>query len=55
MPVLFRKYNPEPVFGEDYNRLRNFLIKLDNHNYSFGFRPYAASTWWTRKKENSGR
>jgi len=36
MPVLFRKYNPSPLFGEDYYALRNFLIKLDNHNYHFG-------------------
>jgi len=36
MPVTFRNYNPNPLFGEDYNALRNFLIKLDSHNYHFG-------------------
>jgi len=36
MPVTFRNYNPSPLFGEDYCALRNFLIKLDSHNYHFG-------------------
>jgi GNAT superfamily N-acetyltransferase len=36
MPATFRNYNPNPLFGEDYYALRNFLIKLDSHNYHFG-------------------
>ncbi len=34
--IRFKTYNPEPLFGEDYNKLRAFLVKLDSHNYSFG-------------------
>ena|GEM_PF-6128507 len=29
MPAKFRNYNSNPLFGEDYHALRNFLIKLD--------------------------
>ena len=36
MPVTFRTYNPEPLFGSDYAALRGFLIKLDSHNYDYG-------------------
>lgn len=36
MPVVFRNYIPEPLFGEDYYALRLFLLKLGNHNYPFG-------------------
>lgn len=36
MSVIFKKYAPEPLFGEDYYKMRDFLIKLDSHNYHFG-------------------
>lgn len=36
MSAAFRKYTPAPLFGEDYHKLRNFLMKLDSHNYHFG-------------------
>ena len=36
MSVAFRTYNPEPLFNEDYTRVRDFLIQLDSHNYHFG-------------------
>ncbi|MDW7655750.1 MAG: GNAT family N-acetyltransferase [Bacillota bacterium] len=36
MAVIFRTCNPEPRFGDDYEKLRDFLIKLDSHNYHFG-------------------
>jgi len=36
MSIIFRTYNPAPLFGEDYIKLRNFLIKLDSHIYHFG-------------------
>jgi GNAT superfamily N-acetyltransferase len=36
MSIAFRKYNPNPLFGEDYYALRKFLIMLDSHNYHFG-------------------
>lgn len=36
MPVTFKNYVPMPRFNEDYHKLRNFLIKLDSHNYHFG-------------------
>ena len=36
MPAIFRNYNPEPRFGADYHALRDFLLKLRNHNYLFG-------------------
>jgi len=36
MPAIFRNYDPNPLFGGDYYALRNFLIKLDSHNYHFG-------------------
>ena len=36
MPVTFSNYTPEPLFGEDYYKLRDFLIELDNPNYHFG-------------------
>lgn len=36
MPAAFRTYRSDPLFGEDYHRLRDFLLRLDSHNYSFG-------------------
>ena len=36
MSIIFRNYNPDPLFGKDYYDLRNFLIELDSHNYHFG-------------------
>ncbi|MCL2821487.1 MAG: GNAT family N-acetyltransferase [Oscillospiraceae bacterium] len=36
MSVKFRKYNPSQLFGEDYHAVRDFIIKLDSHNYHFG-------------------
>ena len=38
MSAVFRKYrfNPDELFGDDYYAVRNFLIKLDSHNYHFG-------------------
>ena len=36
MPIVFRTYNSNPLFSEDYYSLRNFLIRLDSHNYHFG-------------------
>jgi GNAT superfamily N-acetyltransferase len=36
MTVHFRPYSPEPPFGEDYVKVRDFLIALDSHNYHFG-------------------
>jgi len=36
MPATYRHYNPYPLFGDDYHAVRDFIIKLDNHNYHFG-------------------
>jgi GNAT superfamily N-acetyltransferase len=36
MSTQFKTYSPEPLFGDDYEKLRDFLIKLDSHNYHFG-------------------
>lgn len=36
MSIMFRKYKPEPLFGNDYIQIRDFLIELDSHNYHFG-------------------
>jgi len=36
MAVVFRNYDPEPLFGKDYRAFREFLLKLDNHTYHFG-------------------
>ena len=36
MSVTFTNYNPDPLFGKDYHRLRDLLVRLDNHNYHFG-------------------
>jgi len=36
MSITFRNFNPNPLFGEDYYAIRNFLIELDSHNYHFG-------------------
>lgn len=36
MSSNFRTFNPEPLFGDDYEKLRDFLINLDSHNYHFG-------------------
>lgn len=36
MAVIFRKYDPDPPFGRDYDKLREFLLMLDSHNYHFG-------------------
>ena len=36
MPVAFQCYRPEPRFGEDYGKIRSFLIRLNDHNFHFG-------------------
>ncbi len=36
MPVTFRRYQPEPLFGADYSKIRSFLIQLNDHNFHFG-------------------
>jgi len=30
MSIVFRNYNPEPLFTEDYVKVRNFLIRINN-------------------------
>jgi GNAT superfamily N-acetyltransferase len=36
MSVSFRTYKNTTVYGEDYHKVRNFLIGLDSYNYHFG-------------------
>ena len=36
MSVNFRTYRNAELYGEDYSSVRDFLIKLDSHNYHFG-------------------
>ena len=36
MALQFRTYQNDVLFGEDYHNLRDFLIRLDSHNYPFG-------------------
>ncbi len=36
MRTTFRHYNPEPLFGHDYELIRKFLVDIDNFNYPFG-------------------
>jgi len=36
MPVKFRFYQNTSLYGEDYYKVRDFLIELDSHNYHFG-------------------
>jgi GNAT superfamily N-acetyltransferase len=36
MSVKFKFYDNTVVYGNDYDRVRNFLIELDSHNYHFG-------------------
>lgn len=36
MSVTFRNYKTDTFYGADYNKVRNFLIELDSHNYHFG-------------------
>jgi GNAT superfamily N-acetyltransferase len=36
MSVKFRQYQNITLYGDDYNRVRDFLIELDSHNYHFG-------------------
>lgn len=36
LAITHRTYRPEPLFAEDYRKLRNFLIRLDSHSYAFG-------------------
>ncbi len=36
MPIKFRNYINDATFGEDYFKLRDFLVQLDNHNYHYG-------------------
>jgi len=35
MSVKFRHYKNDALYGDDYNRVRNFLIELDRFYYSF--------------------
>jgi hypothetical protein len=34
--ITFRTYNPDTTFGNDYYKLRDFLLELDDSSYSFG-------------------
>ena len=36
MNITFRTYRNDTLFGEDYHKLRQFLIELDSSNYAFG-------------------
>ncbi len=36
MAITFHQYRPEPLFGEDYVKVREFFLRLDNHNFPFG-------------------
>jgi GNAT superfamily N-acetyltransferase len=36
MSVKSRQYQNITLYGDDYNRVRDFLIELDSHNYHFG-------------------
>jgi GNAT superfamily N-acetyltransferase len=36
MSVKFRPYQNITLYGDDYNRVRDFLIELDSSNYHFG-------------------
>lgn len=36
MSVKFRNYRNITTYGDDYNKVRDFLITLDSHNYHFG-------------------
>ena len=36
MSVKLRQYKNDNFYGDDYHSVRNFLLELDNHNYSFG-------------------
>jgi GNAT superfamily N-acetyltransferase len=36
MSVKFRLYKNDEQYGKDYYAIRNFLLKLNSHNYSFG-------------------
>jgi len=36
MYVKSRKYENITLYGDDYNRVRYFLIELDRHNYHYG-------------------
>lgn len=49
MSATFRSYNPEPLFGEDYYKLRDFLIRLDSHNYHFGRWDWMITHGWLDK------
>ena len=49
MSITFRSYNPEPLFGEDYYKLREFLIRLDSHNYHFGRWDWMITSGWLDK------
>lgn len=49
MPATFRSYIPEPLFGEDYHKLRDFLIRLDSHNYHFGRWDWMITHGWLDK------
>lgn len=36
MSISFRNYNAEPRYGEDYKRVRSFLLELNSVNFPFG-------------------
>jgi GNAT superfamily N-acetyltransferase len=36
MSVKSRQYENITLYGDDYNRVRDFLIELDSHNYHYG-------------------
>ena len=36
MPVKFRTYKNDTIFGPDYYKLRKFLLALNDNSYHFG-------------------
>lgn len=49
MPIKFRNYRSDSLFGDDYTTVRNFLIALDSHNYHFGRWDWMITHGWLDK------
>jgi GNAT superfamily N-acetyltransferase len=46
MTVKFRTYKNDNLYGNDYTKIRNFLLELDSHNYTFGRWDWMVMSVW---------
>lgn len=59
MAVIFRNYDPEPFFTDDYTKVRNFLLRINHEKLTTPRMLWGAWEWAVthvgRDQNNLGR